>query len=118
MLRDPAIRIVLLPRDTNGNGTIFGGIILSHIDLAGSVEAMRHTKNRVVTVAMNEIVFKQPVFVGEVVSFYSNVVKTGRSSITIHVDVEVEREGKEVQVTQADLTFVAIDKNGKSVPLV
>lgn len=117
-LRDPAIRIVLLPRDTNGNGTIFGGIILSHIDLAGAVEAMRHTKNRVVTVAMNEIVFKQPVFVGEVVSFYSNVVKTGRTSITIHVDVEVEREGKEVQVTQADLTFVAIDKNGKSVPLV
>jgi acyl-CoA thioesterase YciA len=117
-LRDPSIRIVLLPRDTNGNGTIFGGIILSHIDLAGAVEAMRHTKNRVVTVAMNEIVFKQPVFVGEVVSFYSNVVKTGRTSITIHVDVEVERDGKEVQVTQADLTFVAIDKNGKSVPLV
>lgn len=115
--RDPAIRIVLLPRDTNANGTIFGGIILSHIDLAGAVEAKKHTKERIVTVAMKEVVFKQPVLVGEVVSFYTNTIKLGNTSVTVAVDVEVSREGKEVKVTKAELTFVAVDGSGHPVPL-
>jgi len=75
--RDPAIRVVLLPRDTNSRGTIFGGIILSYIDLAGSVEVGKVTKQRYVTVAMKEVVFKAPVHVGEVVSFYSSIIKSG-----------------------------------------
>src|SRR5271156_2862982 len=106
-LRDPAIRIVLLPKDTNANGTIFGGIILSHIDLAGAVEAKKHTRERIVTVAMKEVIFKQPVLVGEVVSFYTCTRRVGRTSITVDVDVEVARNGDQVQVTEAELTFVA-----------
>jgi acyl-CoA thioesterase YciA len=115
--RQPAIRIVLLPRDTNAAGTIFGGIILSHIDLAGSVEARNSTKNRIVTVAMKEVVFKQPVFVGEVVSFYTSTTHIGRTSISIHVDVEAERDGHIVPVTQADLTFVSVDEKGSPIPI-
>lgn len=116
-LRDPAIRIVLLPRDTNANGTIFGGIILSHIDLAGAVEAKKNTSERIVTVAMKEVIFKQPVLVGEVVSFYTCTRKIGRSSITVAVDVEVDRRGTLVKVTEAELTFVAVDSQGKPVPV-
>lgn len=115
--RDPAIRIVLMPRDTNVNGTIFGGIILSHIDLAGAVEAKKHTTERVVTVAMKEVIFKQPVLVGEVVSFYTCTKRTGRTSITVAVDVEVDRHGTLLPVTEAELTFVAVDKEGRPVPL-
>src|ERR1700739_2265936 len=103
-LRDPAIRIVLLPKDTNANGTIFGGIILSHIDLAGAVEAKKQTSERVVTVAMKEVVFKQPVFVGELISFYTITKRTGNTSITVQVDVFADREGERVAVTQAELT--------------
>ncbi len=116
-LRDPAIRIVLLPKDTNANGTIFGGIILSHIDLAGAVEAKKHTRERVVTVAMKEVIFKQPVLVGEVVSFYTSTLKEGSTSITVAVDVEVSRNGVEVKVTEAELTYVAVNKNGEPIPL-
>jgi acyl-CoA thioesterase YciA len=116
-LRDPAIRIVLLPKDTNANGTIFGGIILSHIDLAGAVQAKKHTKQRIVTVAMKEVIFKQPVLVGEVVSFYTSTSKIGNTSVTVSVDVEVYRDGKEIKVTEAELTFVAVDKEGQPVPL-
>lgn len=115
--RDPAIRIVLMPRDTNNNGTIFGGIILSHIDLAGAVEAKKHTNERVVTVAMKEVIFKQPVLVGEVVSFYTCVRRTGRTSITVAVEVEVDRHGALLPVTEAELTFVAVDMDGRPVPL-
>lgn len=114
---EPAIRVVLLPRDTNAVGTIFGGIILSYIDLAGAVVAKKHTKNRVVTVAMKEVVFKEPVRVGEVVSFYATLLKIGRTSISIHVDVEVERDDKLVPVTAADLTFVSIDAEGYPTPV-
>lgn len=116
-LRDPAIRIVLMPRDTNVNGTIFGGIILSHIDLAGAVEAKKHTIERVVTVAMKEVIFKQPVLVGEVVSFYTCVRRIGRTSITVAVEVEVFRHGALLPVTEAELTFVAVDNDGRPVPL-
>ncbi len=115
--KDPAIRIVLLPKDTNANGTIFGGIILSHIDLAGAVEAKKHTKERIVTVAMKEVVFKQPVLVGEVVSFYTSTVKIGRTSVTVSVDVDVNRQGEEVRVTEAELTFVAVGSDGHPKPL-
>lgn len=116
--RDPAIRIVLLPKDTNANGTIFGGIIMSHIDLAGAVQAKKHTKERIVTVAMKEVIFKQPVLVGEVVSFYTSTVRTGKTSVTVSVDVEVFRAGEEIKVTEAELTFVAVDKSGHPIPLV
>lgn len=115
MDRDPTIRIVLLPRDTNANGTIFGGVILSHIDLAGAVEAKKHTRDRVVTVSMKEVVFKQPVLVGELVSFYTSLIRIGRTSITVHVWVEADRAGEKVPVTEAELTYVAIDDAGRPV---
>lgn len=118
MNRDPAIRIVLLPRDTNREGTIFGGIILTHIDLAGAVEAGKITNQRFLTKAMKEVVFKEPVRVGEVVSFYTSTERIGNTSITVHVDVEVWRDDKEIQVTEADMTFVCIDDKGRPTPVV
>src|SRR6187455_3689567 len=101
---DPAIRITMLPRDTNSAGTIFGGVILSYIDMAGAIEAHRRTRmDRFVTVAMREVIFHKPVFVGDLVSFYAETVRVGTTSITIRVIVEVERLGKEerVRVTEA-----------------
>ena len=113
--RDAAIRLTMMPRDTNAHGTVFGGVILSYIDVAGGVEAVRHTKhNRFVTVAMKEVIFHQPVFIGDLVSFYARTLKTGRTSITIHVDVEAERfgtPGVTVKVTEAEVTFVAIGED-------
>jgi acyl-CoA thioesterase YciA len=116
--RDPAIRITLLPRDTNSQGTIFGGVILSYIDTAGAIEAHRHTKNeRFVTVAMREVIFHKPVFVGDLVSFYAETVRVGTTSITTRVIVEAERIGKSerVRVTEAEVIYVAVDKNGKKI---
>src|SRR5213592_915501 len=96
--RDPAIRIALLPRDTNSAGTIFGGIILSYIDMAGAIEAHRHTgMDRFVTVAMREVIFHKPVFVGDLVSFYAETVKIGNTSITVRVIVEAERISEETE---------------------
>ena len=119
--RDAAIRLTMMPRDTNAHGTVFGGIILSYIDVAGGVESIRHTKhNRFVTVAMKEVIFHEPVYIGDLVSFYARTVKVGSTSITIHVDVEAERFGTPgvvVKVTEAEVTFVAIDGNGKKVPI-
>jgi acyl-CoA thioesterase YciA len=115
--RDPSLRIVLLPKDTNANGTIFGGIILSHIDLAGAVEAKKSTRESLVTVAIKEVVFKHPVWVGEVVSFYTRTLKIGNSSVTVSVDVEVIRQGENIKVTEAELTFVAVDESGRPKPL-
>src|SRR3982750_4964309 len=92
--RDAAIRLTMMPRDTNAHGTVFGGVILSYIDVAGGVEAVRRTRhNRFVTVAMKEIIFHEPVFIGDLVSFYAETVKVGNTSITVHVDVEAERYG-------------------------
>lgn len=116
--RDPAIRVVLLPRDTNNQGTIFGGIILSHIDLAGAVEVRKNTKQRIVTVAIKEVHFKAPVMVGEVVSFYTSTTKVGNTSVSVHVDVEVNRNHEEIHVTSADLTFVALDDKGQPTPVI
>ena len=117
--RDAAIRLTMMPRDTNAHGTVFGGIILSYIDVAGGVESIRHTKhNRFVTVAMKEVIFHEPVYIGDLVSFYARTVKVGNTSITVHVDVEAERfltPGVVVKVTEAEVIFVAIDGTGKKV---
>ena len=118
---DPAIRIVLLPRDTNSQGTIFGGIILSYIDIAGAVEAHRRTRlERFVTVAMREVIFHQPVFVGDLVSFYAEIVRTGTTSITVRVIVEAERpagESKRLRVTEAEVVYVAVDENRNKIKI-
>ena len=119
--RDPAIRITLLPRDTNPQGTIFGGIILSYIDIAGAVEAHRRTGlERFVTVAMREVVFHQPVFVGDLVSFYADTKRIGTTSITIHVLVEAERYGgtsERIKVTEAEVIYVAVDANRRKMKI-
>ena len=112
--RDAAIRLTMMPRDTNAHGTVFGGIILSYIDVAGSVGAGRHTKHdRFVTVAMKEVIFHETVFMGDLVSFYADTLKVGRTSITIHVTVEAERfgsQGHKVKVTEAEVVYVAINQ--------
>jgi acyl-CoA thioesterase YciA len=121
MNADPAIRITMLPRDTNSQGTIFGGVILSYIDMAGAIEAHRKTgMDRFVTVAMREVIFHQPVFVGDLVSFYSETVKVGTTSITTRVLVEAMRyEGHErVRVTEAEVVYVAVDKAGNKTKIV
>jgi acyl-CoA thioesterase YciA len=121
MNADPAIRITMLPRDTNSQGTIFGGVILSYIDMAGAIEAHRRTAmERFVTVAMREVIFHQPVFVGDLVSFYSETVKVGTTSITTRVVVEAERYGSpgvKARVTEAEVIYVAVDKAGKKMAI-
>ena len=119
-MRDPAIRVILLPRDTNAQGSIFGGVILSHIDLAGVTEARKHAAKRFVTVAMNGVVFKKPVYVGDTVSFFTSTKKLGTTSVTIQVEVEAQRwqnPDERVVVTEAELTFVAVDEKGQPVPI-
>jgi len=120
--RDPAIRITLLPRDTNSAGTIFGGVILSYIDMAGAIEAHRHTgMDRFVTVAMREVIFHKPVFVGDLVSFYAETVSIGNTSITMRVVVETERVGvfkEQVRVTEAEVIYVAVDENRQKTPIL
>ena len=119
--RDAAIRLTMMPRDTNAHGTVFGGIILSYIDVAGGVEAVRHTgHDRFVTVAMNEVIFHEPVFIGDLVSFYARTMKVGNTSISIHVDVEAERfgnHGQVVKVTSADLIYVAINEKREKIKI-
>ena len=118
--RDPALRVTLLPRDTNKYGTIFGGVILTHIDLAGAVQA-RQTCGpyNFVTVAMDKVVFHKPVFVGDVVSFYTETVRIGRTSTTIKIEVEATRADTQetVRVTEAEVVFVAVDKDWKPTPI-
>ena len=119
--QDPAIRLTMMPRDTNAHGTVFGGIILSYIDVAGGVEAVRYTKHeRFVTVAMKEVIFHEPVYIGDLVSFYVRTIKVGNTSITVHVDVEAERfgmHGQKVRVTSAEVTFVAINELREKVQI-
>ena len=118
---DPAIRIAMLPRETNPRGTIFGGVILSYIDMAGAIEAHRRTRiERFVTVAMREVIFHKPVFVGDLVSFYAETVRIGRTSITIRVVVEAERyggTGERIQVTEAEVVYVAVDEDRKKIEI-
>ncbi len=114
--RDAAIRVLMMPRDTNHHGTIFGGVILSHIDQAGAVGAIRRGCRQVVTVAMDQVVFEQPVEVGDLVSFYAEVVHVGRTSLKVQVMVEADRRsGETVAVTRAEVTYVHIGKDGKPV---
>src|SRR5882724_12259375 len=119
---DPAIRTTLLPRDTNSQGTVFGGIILSYIDMAGAIEAHRRTgMQRFVTVAMREVIFHKPVFVGDLVSFYAETVSIGNTSITVRVIVETERvvsSKEQVRVTEAEVVYVAVDENRQKTRIV
>ena len=111
------LRTVPMPADTNYAGDIFGGWIMSQVDMAGSIPAMRRARGRIATVAVNSFVFKQPVFVGDLVSFYAEIIKVGRTSITVDVTVYAQRgvrEGGEeicIKVTEAVLTYVALDNN-------
>jgi len=117
---EPAIRVVMMPRDTNAQGTIFGGVILSFIDQAAYVEAMRQKHARYVTVAFREVEFHHPVFVGDVLSLYANAVRVGRTSMTIRVRVCARRRlnpDQEVQVTEAEVIFVAVDDEGAPTAL-
>lgn len=117
---DPAIRVVLMPKDTNAHGTIFGGVILSYIDIAAAIEVRKHTLKKIVTKAMREVVFVAPVHVGDLVSFYTELVRIGRTSITVKVIVEADRvrhPGERAIVTEAEVVYVAIDENRRPVPI-
>jgi acyl-CoA thioesterase YciA len=114
------LRVMPMPADVNGNGDIFGGWLMAHVDLAGAVLPMRIAKGRIATVAVNQFVFKQPVSVGDLVSFYARVERIGNTSITVHVSVIAERNPANLQVvkvTEANLTYVAIDNDGKPRPV-
>jgi len=116
----PKSRVLMMPRDTNPAGTIFGGVILSYMDQAGAEEALFQGATRVVTVAMNEVVFLEPVFVGDLVSFYTTLVQVGRTSITVKVAVSAARHWdreEEVQVTEAEITYVNVDADHRPKPV-
>jgi acyl-CoA thioesterase YciA len=126
--RDPAIRVLLLPKDTNAYGTIFGGVILSHIDLASAIEARRAGPHRFVTKAMREVEFHEPVLVGDIVSFFTETLRIGRTSVTVRVVVEAERWGTtssgpaatpaaRIKVTEAEVVYVAVGGDGRPVPI-
>ena len=120
-LRIPAIKVILLPKDTNALGTIFGGVILSHIDLASAVEARKVAAHRYVTKAMREVEFHEPVFLGDIVSFFTETVRVGRTSVTVRVTVEAERwgggRGETAKVTEAEVVLVAVDDSGRPIPV-
>ncbi|SEM68315.1 acyl-CoA thioesterase [Nitrosomonas marina] len=119
----PVLRMVPKSSDTNHAGDIFGGWIMSQVDIAGTIPAIRRARGRVATVAVNSFVFKQPVLVGDLVSFYADIIKIGRTSITVDVAVYAQRglrEGGEeicIKVTEAELTYVAIDENRRPRPV-
>ena len=118
--RQLVLRVMPMPADANGNGDIFGGWIMAQVDLAGAVLPARIAKGRIATVAVNEFVFKQPVSIGDLLSFYARVERVGRTSITVNVEVYAERNPADLQVvkvTEASLTYVAIDKDGKPRPI-
>jgi len=118
--REPVLRVVPMPADANPTGDIFGGWIMSQVDIAGSIPALRVAQGRVATVAVNSFVFKQPVLIGDLVSFYARVVRVGRTSVTVDVEVFAQRgRPKEVtvKVTEATLTYVAVDQNRKPRPV-
>src|SRR5438477_9534859 len=118
--RQLVMRVMPMPADANGNGDIFGGWIMAQVDLAGAVLPARIAKGRIATVAVNEFVFKQPVSMGDLLSFYARVERIGKTSITVHVEVYAERNPADlhvVKVTEANLTYVAIDHEGKPRPI-
>ena len=111
----PALRVMPMPADVNQNGDVFGGWIMAQVDVAGAIPAMRRARGRVATVSVNSFLFKQPVSVGDVVSFYADIVETGRTSIKVNVEVYAERNPTDpvtVKVTEATLTYVAISQQG------
>ena len=119
--KQPAIRVAAMPADTNSAGSIFGGWIMSQVDIAGSIAALERARGRVVTVAVNSFEFHQPVFVGDLISCYAEVIKVGRTSVTVKFEVYAQRNPdnpETIKVTEAELTYVALDKNRKprSVP--
>ena len=113
--KDPTLRVVPMPSDANYSGDIFGGWIMSQVDIAGSIPAAQLAKGRIVTIAVNSFLFKQPVMIGDLVSFYADVVKVGKTSITVDVEVFAQRRSLHeiVKVTEATLTYVAVDENRK-----
>jgi len=114
------LKVIPMPADCNANGDIFGGWVMAQCDLAGSVIPARHAKGRMATVAVNEFIFKQPVRLGDILSFYSKLVRIGRTSITVTVEVFAERfqaQGAYIKVTEATFTYVAIDDNGRPRPI-
>ena len=114
------LKVIPVPADCNVNGDIFGGWVMAQVDMAGAVIPARYTRGRMATVAVNEFVFKQPVRVGDILSFFSKVSRVGRTSVTVKVEVFAERmveQGRYIKVTEALLTYVAIDSNGRPRPL-
>ncbi|HEY2254679.1 MAG TPA: acyl-CoA thioesterase [Variovorax sp.] len=114
------LKVIPMPADCNVNGDIFGGWVMAQCDLAGSVIPARHAKGRMATVAVNEFIFKQPVRLGDILSFYSKLVRVGRTSITVTVEVFAERfrsQGEYIKVTEATFTYVAIDDSGRPRPI-
>ncbi len=119
--RELVLRVMPMPADSNANGDIFGGWIMAQVDIAGSILPARISRGRVTTVAVNEFIFKQPVSIGDLLSFYVTVTRVGRTSISVHVEVMAERDPENlhvVKVTEANLTYVAIDREGKPRPIV
>jgi acyl-CoA thioesterase YciA len=118
--KELVLKVIPLPHDTNANGDIFGGWVMAQVDLAGAVLPMRLAKGRTATVAVNQFVFKQPVRLGDILSFYSAVTRVGRTSITVQVEVFAESfrdQGRYIKVTEASLTYVAIDEHGHPRPV-
>jgi acyl-CoA thioesterase YciA len=118
--KEPVLRVIPMPADANIHGDVFGGWIMSQVDIAGAVPATRRAAGRVATVAVNAFQFKQPVFVGDLLSFYATIVKTGTTSVTVEVDVYAQRQrldAEVVKVTEATLTYVATDEARRSRPL-
>jgi acyl-CoA thioesterase YciA len=115
--RQPTLRVVAMPGDVNALGSVFGGWIMAQVDIAASIPAVRHAKGKVATRAVNSFEFREPLFVGDVVSFYADLVRVGKTSLTVDVEVYAERlrQGaeKSIKVTQAQLTFVALDERGQ-----
>jgi acyl-CoA thioesterase YciA len=127
--RLPAIKVMMMPKDTNAHGTIFGGVILSNIDLASAVEAFKVAPHLYVTKAMREVDFHEPVYMGDLVSFFTSTIRVGRTSVTVRVEVEAERwgldeakrrvgRGERVKVTEAEVILVAVDADGQPVPIL
>lgn len=121
--REPVIRIIPMPQDTNPNGDIFGGWIMSQVDLAGSIVAVQRIRGRMATVAVNSFVFKKPVYVGDLVSVYGDISRVGNTSLTVSLEVFAERRmigeftQEVVKVTEAEFTYVAIDENRRPRPI-
>jgi acyl-CoA thioesterase YciA len=119
--KELVLKVIPMPADCNANGDIFGGWVMAQVDLAGSVVPARHVQGRMATVAVNEFIFKQPVRVGDILSFFAAVTRIGRTSITVQVEVYAEKyrsQGQYIKVTEASLTYVAIDDHGRPTPIV